>query len=108
MQNITRQRDSCTANKPLGTKKTCCSESSENRPPAKEAVAGFRLADSCWPQAARSETAAGENIAGQRCDPSSTTSQTAPELRPYQVDVIDRVEAEIAAGHRRVLIVAPT
>lgn len=31
-----------------------------------------------------------------------------PELRAYQVDVIDRVAAEIAAGRRRVLIVAPT
>ena len=33
---------------------------------------------------------------------------TAPELRPYQADVIDRVAAEVAAGHRRPLIVAPT
>src|SRR5262249_37165680 len=32
----------------------------------------------------------------------------APQLRPYQVDVIDRVAAEIAAGRRRVLLVAPT
>src|SRR4051812_34399224 len=32
----------------------------------------------------------------------------APELRPYQIDVIDRTAAEIVAGHRRVLIVAPT
>ena len=32
----------------------------------------------------------------------------APELRPYQVDVIDRVAAEIAAGRRKPLIVAPT
>src|SRR5215203_3727558 len=32
----------------------------------------------------------------------------APDLRPYQVDVIDRVAAEIAAGRRRVLLVAPT
>jgi hypothetical protein len=33
---------------------------------------------------------------------------TAPELRPYQVDVIERVRAEIAAGQRRILLVAPT
>jgi superfamily II DNA or RNA helicase len=32
----------------------------------------------------------------------------APELRPYQVDVISRTEAEISAGHRRVLLVAHT
>jgi DNA repair protein RadD len=32
----------------------------------------------------------------------------APNLREYQVDVIDRVAAEIAAGRRRVLLVAPT
>lgn len=32
----------------------------------------------------------------------------APNLRPYQVEVIDRVAASIAAGHRRVLLVAPT
>jgi superfamily II DNA or RNA helicase len=32
----------------------------------------------------------------------------APELRPYQADVITRINAEIAAGRRRVLLVAPT
>ena len=32
----------------------------------------------------------------------------APALRPYQLDVIARVEAEIAAGKRRILLVAPT
>src|SRR6478752_5919090 len=32
----------------------------------------------------------------------------APELRPYQRDIIDRVAAENAAGHRCVLLVAPT
>ena len=32
----------------------------------------------------------------------------APKLRSYQVEVIDRVAAEIAAGRRRVLLVAPT
>jgi DNA repair protein RadD len=32
----------------------------------------------------------------------------APDLRPYQVEVIDRIAAEIAAGRRRVLLVAPT
>lgn len=32
----------------------------------------------------------------------------APELRPYQVGVIDRVAAEIVAGHRKPLIVSPT
>jgi superfamily II DNA or RNA helicase len=44
----------------------------------------------------------------------STTSEhlgvcrTSPELRPYQRDVIARVNAEIAAGKQRILIVAPT
>lgn len=33
---------------------------------------------------------------------------SAAVLRSYQTDVIDRVAAEIAAGHRRVLLVAPT
>jgi DNA repair protein RadD len=33
---------------------------------------------------------------------------TAPILRPYQAEVIARVEAEIAAGQRRILLVAPT
>src|SRR5262249_24488312 len=32
----------------------------------------------------------------------------APELRPYQVNVIERVRAAIAAGHRRILLVAAT
>jgi superfamily II DNA or RNA helicase len=32
----------------------------------------------------------------------------APQLRDYQVDVIGRIEREIAAGHRRILLVAPT
>ena len=32
----------------------------------------------------------------------------APQLRGYQAAVIDRIEAEKAAGHRRVLLVAPT
>jgi len=31
-----------------------------------------------------------------------------PQLRPYQQDIIARIEAEIAAGRRRVLLVAPT
>ena len=31
-----------------------------------------------------------------------------PALRPYQVDLIARVDAEVDAGRRRVLIVAPT
>jgi DNA repair protein RadD len=38
----------------------------------------------------------------------TTSARNAPELRPYQREVIDRVEAEIAAGRRRVLLVAPT
>jgi DNA repair protein RadD len=33
---------------------------------------------------------------------------SAPELRPYQAEVIVRIEIEIAAGRRRVLLVAPT
>jgi DNA repair protein RadD len=47
-------------------------------------------------------------IAGQRFDLDSTSRSTAPELRPYQRDVIASVEREIAAGKRRVLLVAPT
>lgn len=33
---------------------------------------------------------------------------TAPALRPYQAEVIGKVEAEVDAGRRRVLLVAPT
>jgi DNA repair protein RadD len=33
---------------------------------------------------------------------------TAPSLRPYQLDVIDRARIEAAAGRRRILLVAPT
>jgi DNA repair protein RadD len=33
---------------------------------------------------------------------------SAVALRPYQVDVIARVEAEVAQGRRRILLVAPT
>jgi superfamily II DNA or RNA helicase len=33
---------------------------------------------------------------------------SAPELRPYQVDVIERVRGEITAGRRRILLVAAT
>jgi DNA repair protein RadD len=33
---------------------------------------------------------------------------SAPELRPYQTEVIDRFNSEVAAGNRRVLLVAPT
>jgi superfamily II DNA or RNA helicase len=29
-------------------------------------------------------------------------------LRPYQVDVVDEIERAIAAGERRILVVAPT
>jgi hypothetical protein len=35
-------------------------------------------------------------------------STARPELRPYQIDVIARFDAEVAAGRRRVLLVAPT
>jgi DNA repair protein RadD len=31
-----------------------------------------------------------------------------PQLRPYQAEVIGRFDAEVAAGRRRVLLVAPT
>lgn len=31
-----------------------------------------------------------------------------PELRPYQMEAIDALRREVAAGHRRVLLVAPT
>ena len=33
---------------------------------------------------------------------------TVPELRPYQLDVIAKLERAIAAGKRKVLLVAPT
>ena len=33
---------------------------------------------------------------------------SAPTLREYQVEVIDRIRAAIAAGHRRILLVVPT
>src|SRR4051812_6020437 len=33
---------------------------------------------------------------------------TAPILRPYQAEVIARIDAAIAAGYRRLLVVAPT
>ncbi len=33
---------------------------------------------------------------------------TAPTLRPYQAEVIERIDAAIAAGYRRLLVVAPT
>jgi superfamily II DNA or RNA helicase len=35
-------------------------------------------------------------------------SGAAPELRPYQVEVIAKFDAEVAAGRRRVLLVVPT
>jgi superfamily II DNA or RNA helicase len=38
-----------------------------------------------------------------------TTRQTnASQLRPYQADVIARIDAKIAEGFRRILLVAPT
>src|SRR5689334_1873684 len=43
-----------------------------------------------------------------RCAQSRGRAMNALSLRPYQVDVIDRVTAEIAARRRRVLLVAPT
>ena len=33
---------------------------------------------------------------------------TPPELRPYQTDIIARIETEIAAGRRRICLVAAT
>jgi superfamily II DNA or RNA helicase len=33
---------------------------------------------------------------------------TAPELRPYQHEAIDRIRDAIAAGYRRILLVVPT
>jgi superfamily II DNA or RNA helicase len=56
----------------------------------------------------------GDDLAGELIVPTNGTipdsaqEQTAPRLRPYQSDVISRVNAEIAAGRRRVLLVAPT
>ena len=63
---------------------------------------------SSGPDALSSAIEPGKNIAGRRCNPSTTTSQTAPELRPYQKDIVDRVAAEIAAGRRKPLIPLPT
>jgi superfamily II DNA or RNA helicase len=47
---------------------------------------------------------------GQRDDSGTPTPSPtgAPELRPYQRDVIERVAAESAAGRRHILLVAPT
>lgn len=39
---------------------------------------------------------------------SKNESQAAPELRPYQRDVINRVDAAISEGKRRIILVAPT
>src|SRR4051794_13333003 len=59
----------------------------------------------------------GNNLAGgeteaslphQRTSAQDRRSPAAPELRPYQTDVIARLGAVIAAGHRRPLLVAPT
>jgi DNA repair protein RadD len=47
-------------------------------------------------------------IAEGRSDPHSIGGAGAPSLRPYQAAVIERVATEIAAGRRRVLLVAPT
>jgi superfamily II DNA or RNA helicase len=33
---------------------------------------------------------------------------SAPQLRDYQIDIVRRVESEIAAGRRRLCLVAPT
>jgi len=33
---------------------------------------------------------------------------TAPALRPYQIDVIGKCRAAVAAGHKRIMLVAPT
>jgi DNA repair protein RadD len=40
--------------------------------------------------------------------PSGKSAPAAPELRPYQVEVIDKVAAEIGSGRRRVLLVSAT
>ncbi|HEY1260559.1 MAG TPA: DEAD/DEAH box helicase [Stellaceae bacterium] len=48
---------------------------------------------------------------GDRERDANTPSSAAPQavrLRPYQIAVIAKIEAEIAAGRRRVLMVAPT
>jgi superfamily II DNA or RNA helicase len=50
----------------------------------------------------------GVGIADGRSAPFSTAKAAAPELRPYQLDAIAKVEAEVAAGRRRVLLSAPT
>ncbi|MEQ9642506.1 MAG: DEAD/DEAH box helicase [Alphaproteobacteria bacterium] len=43
-----------------------------------------------------------------RSDSTRTALAQHPTLRPYQVDGIARIDAEVAAGRRRVLVVAPT
>lgn len=44
------------------------------------------------------------------CRPEEAASKTANRLRlrPYQAEVIARIDAEIASGVRRILVVAPT
>jgi len=65
------------------------------------------------PSRAGGATEAGVKIAEGRSDPRNTFTSPAPKigalaLRSYQSEVIDRIAAEVAAGSRRVLLVAPT
>ena len=46
---------------------------------------------------------------GHGPDASATSPERCePDLRPYQTDLIGRIRAAYAAGHHRVLAVAPT
>ena len=49
---------------------------------------------------------AGDRIYADEARPDITSK--APTLRSYQRDVIDRIKAEIASGHGRICLVAPT
>src|SRR4051794_5005095 len=60
------------------------------------------------PGAGEGALGAGESILERECAPNNTPPHQAPELRSYQTDLIVCVAAEIAAGPRRVLVVAPT
>jgi len=69
---------------------------------APEGADAEQLCYDCLPPIPEASPAAGRSVNDkQHADPRSG-------LRPYQVDVIARYRAEIAAGRRRILLVAPT
>jgi DNA repair protein RadD len=45
---------------------------------------------------------------GARRGRNGSQAHAAPTLRAYQTDTIERIDHEVAVGHRRVLVVAPT